>query len=172
MKKYIGGTRRDTLIIFILAFGLIVCCLVCVGCNSENVLSRIETYQAPPLPENEFEHFKMKKEPYDYLAKQRTTGAPTPTSLLICDVRNIMERFFSINVSNVEGVSKNEVMKALEFYLSNEWILIPGYRPWTHWNFVHSLKRREIKTLAQDLVEYMKNNATQLNCDLGKLPSQ
>ena len=157
------------LIIFVLAFGLIFCCLVFIGCSSEKVLPRIETYHAPSLPQNEFQHFKMKEEPYDSLVKQGSAVPPTPTDAFICDIRKIMEQFFSINVSDIEGISKDEVMKALDFYLTNEWVLIPGYRPWTHWNFVHSLKKREIKTLAKEIVEHMKSNAAQLNCALGSL---
>ena len=163
--------RSNTGIMFILACGIICSCLLFLACSFESVLPRIETYHAPPLPENEFEHFKMKKEPYDYLVRKRSATPLTPTDVFICDIRKIMEQFFSINVSKVEGVSTDEVMKALDFYLSNEWVLIPGYRPWTHWNFIHSLKKGEIKTLAKEIVEYMKNNTARLNCDLGKLPT-
>jgi hypothetical protein len=169
MKKIIGAIRKGILIIFLLAYGLIFCCYVFIGCSSDKVLPKIETYHAPALPENEFKYLKTKKESYDYLIKQRSAVPPSLTDVFICDIRIIMENLYSINVSNVESISEDDVMKALRFYLSNEWILIPGYRPWTHWNFVHSLKKGEIETLAKEIVEYMKSSGAQLNCDLGKL---
>jgi hypothetical protein len=168
MTKLIREIKKGISIICLLAYGFIFCCFVFVGCSSEKVLPKIETYHAPPLPENEFKYFKMKKEPYDYLIKQGSAVPPSLTDVFICDICKIMEQFYSINVSNVEGVSEDDVMKALRFYLSTEWILIPGYRPWTHWNFVHSLKKGEIETLAREIVEYMKGKVAQLNCDLGK----
>jgi hypothetical protein len=166
MNKIIREIRKGILIIFLLAYGLIFCCYVFIGCSSEKVLPKIETYHAPPFPENEYKYFKMKKEPYDYLIKQGSAVPQSLTNVFICDIRLTMETLYSINVSNVENISEDDVMKALRFYLSNDWILIPGYRPWTHWNFVHRLKKGEIETLAKEIVEHMKSNGAQLNCNL------
>ena len=66
-------------------------------------------------------------------------------------------------VSNQGGISrdlytKEDILKLIDIYHNTDWSLIAGYRPWTNWNFIKSLKKDEIDQLASEIVGYIRRN--------------
>lgn len=57
-----------------------------------------------------------------------------------------------------EQVSEEIIKQAMNVYLTRKWDDIAGYRPWTHWNFIKSLKEPQRDSLAKELVEYISKN--------------
>ena len=57
-----------------------------------------------------------------------------------------------------EQVSEEIIKNAMNVYLTRKWDDIAGYRPWTHWNFIKSLKEPQRDLLAKELVEYISRN--------------
>ncbi len=121
---------------------------------SADVLSTIETYQAPPMPRGPFSWLIDIPETYD--ARLRS-GEPVPPNLsdtLVEDVKILLKHFFPDSSS---PPSEAEVARALGLYLHVPWTSLPGYRPWTHWNFVRGLSELERNTLVRQVARRLKD---------------
>jgi len=119
--------------------------------SQEDVLKRIKTYQAPPCPSD-------LKETYEYRISSNEPVPPTLTDTYMCDMYQRITMDLKITSITPSQVSEENILNAFNIYLTQDWVNIAGYRPWTHWNFVRSLDGSERLKLAQQTVSYMKEN--------------
>ncbi|MFL6274197.1 MAG: hypothetical protein ACJ74G_03225 [Blastocatellia bacterium] len=117
------------------------------------VLSRIETYKAPPYPKNASDD----REPYDYRIRDRNPVPATLPDVLVCDIWQRITKDLKLKVSPKE-VSEERISQAMNIYLTRNWRSLAGYRPWTHWNFIRGLNVAEREALAKEITEYIKKN--------------
>ncbi len=57
-----------------------------------------------------------------------------------------------------ENVTEENVKQAIGIYLTKDWNDIAGYRPWTHYNFIKSLKETQREQLIKEVMAYIKKN--------------
>lgn len=117
------------------------------------VLSRIDTYKAPPYPKNA----SADREPYDYRIRDRKPVPATLPDVLVCDIWQRIIKDLKLNVSSKE-VSAEMIHQAFIIYLSRPWTDMTGYRPWTHYNFIRGLSDAEREALAKEITEYIEKN--------------
>ena len=123
------------------------------GCSGNSILDRIETYKAPPYPVSPGD--LVDRETYDYRLKSGEPNPPSFTDSLICDLWQRMTMDLDLKGINQYRVSENDVQRAINVYVENDWHNISGYRPWTHSNFLRSLTTSERKRLDAEVVRYM-----------------
>lgn len=117
------------------------------------ILPRIEKYKAPPYPKSVY----LSGETYDYRIKSRSPLPPTLTDIFVCDIWQRVTMDLKLKITP-EQVSEEVIKQAFDVYLTRKWDDIAGYRPWTYWNFIRSLKEPQRDSLAKELVEYISKN--------------
>ncbi len=125
------------------------------------ILARVENYDptkghtvSSPFPET-----------YDFRMASNTANPPSLTDCFICDLfilynqKKSFSTFTGILDETVTTKSfpATAVTKLLNVYLKNEPNKTPGYRPWTHHEFVNSLSETERTKLAKDIEDYVKS---------------
>lgn len=107
--------------------------------SSPNVLSRVETYRAPPLPAGG-------REPYDE-RRGRGDRVPSKAGALVCDLVRRIEEDLQRSRDDIDLAL---LQQAIAIYGVRTPRTLVGLRPWTHWHFVHSLAPAERDQLAID----------------------
>ncbi|HJQ25516.1 MAG TPA: hypothetical protein VKA60_16470 [Blastocatellia bacterium] len=105
------------------------------------VLSRIETYKAPP----------------DRIPHLETYAGFSTPDMLVSDIWRRVRIDLNLKLSP-KAVSEETINRAMNIYLTRNWGDIDGYRPWTHWNFIRGLKVAEREALAKEIKEYIAKN--------------
>lgn len=118
-----------------------------------DVLLKIETYRAPPLPETPLSRLLGGGETYDARVRSGKPVPPTFSDTLVEDVKILLRHFFADSSADV---GETQVSRALGLYLHVPWTSLPGYRPWTHSNFVKSLSEPERNTLARQIADRLE----------------
>ena len=113
------------------------------------VLSRIETYKAPPYPKDA----SSGQEAYDVRIRDRDPVPPTLPDVLVCDVWQRVKMDLKRKLVSAETIGQ-----AMQIYLTRDWRAIAGYRPWTHWNFIRGLDAAQRDQLAKEILEYVGKN--------------
>ncbi len=121
--------------------------------KSVSILRRIETYKAPAYP-TERSGGLLDRETYDYRVSNRTPVPPTLTDTLVCDLWLVMKRNFQESPSPAE-VTEAQLSRVIGIYVSQSSFEIPGYRPWTHWNFIRGLSIEEREKLVKEILFYV-----------------
>lgn len=119
------------------------------------LLKQLENYSAPPFPASQ--HAEM--ETYDYRASAKMSNPPKPLSFVI-DVCGIALRdnpAFKPNLADTD-----DIQAAISLY-EIDWRKIPGFRPWTHSNYVRSLSSSDKATLVKDIVNIFRNGYVTLD---------
>ena len=106
------------------------------------VLSRVETYKAPPDRRPHLETYP--------------TSATLP-DVLVSDIWKKITYDLKLKVSP-KDVSEATISQAINIYLTRDWPGIGGHRPWTHWNFIRGLDKAERAALAKEIKEYIAKN--------------
>lgn len=114
-----------------------------------SVLSRIESYQAPPLPKDEW------PEAYDRRRVLRAGVPSTLTETLACDLFDKITNEAKPRYE-VAGARESDVERAIQKYVDIDWRKISGYRPWTHSNFIRGLGETARRQLAGEIVNYAR----------------
>ena len=117
------------------------------------VLPLIEKYEAPPYPKSAF----LSAETYDYRKSSKRAVPPTLTDTFIADIWQRITMDLKLKIEP-ENVTDDNVKQAIGIYLTKRWDDIPGYRPWTHFNFISSLKESKRDQLIKEVVAYIKKN--------------
>lgn len=117
------------------------------------VLSLIEKYKAPRFPATAY----LDRETYDYRISSHRPVPETLTDVFICDVWQRVDMELKSKVGP-QDVSEDLIKQALNVYLEKKYEDIAGYRPWTHWNFIRSLKQSQRDVLAKEIADYIKKN--------------
>lgn len=121
--------------------------------SASQVLSLIEKYKAPRYPSNAY----LDRETYDYRISSHRPVPDTLTDVFICDVWQRVDMDLKSKISPQE-VSEDIIKQALNVYLEKRYEDIAGYRPWTHWNFIRSLKQSQRDVLVREVTDYIKKN--------------
>lgn len=114
-----------------------------------SVLSRVESYQAPPLPKDEW------PEAYDTRRVLRGGVPSTRTETLVCDLFQQITTEAKARYE-VAGARQSDFERAIQKYVDVDWRKIAGYRPWTHWNFIRGLGEPARRQLAGEIVDYAR----------------
>lgn len=146
--------------VFILSLALLL-----VGCQERepnirpnNVLSRIETYVAPPNTSS------GSPETYDF---RKNRGLPVPaswTDTFACDILVTIKQDLQVNILNASDVPPEFIKHALDFYNTPDSSRIRGFKAWKHWNFIRSLNKGDLNTLSDELVTYLNSKGSKLYC--------
>ena len=121
--------------------------------ESGEILHLIEKYKAPPYPKDAY----ITKETYDYRIRDKRTIPPTLTDTFIADIWQRITLDLKLKIEP-ENVTEDNVKQAMAIYLTKRWEDIAGYRPWTHYNFIKSLKESQRAQLIKEAVDYIKKN--------------
>src|SRR6266404_1022673 len=121
--------------------------------SAGQVLSLIEKYKAPRFPATTY----LDRETYDYRISSHRPVPETLTDVFICDVWQRIDMDLKSKVSP-QDVSEDLIKQALNVYLEKNHDDIAGYRPWTHWNFMRSLKQSQRDVLVREVTDYIKKN--------------
>lgn len=117
------------------------------------VLPLIEKYKAPSYPRTQY----LDRETYDYRISSHRPVPETLTDVFICDVWQRVEMDLKLKISPQE-VSEDVIKQSFDIYLQKKYEDIAGYRPWTHWNFIRSLKPSQRGALVVEVTEYIRKN--------------
>lgn len=117
------------------------------------ILPLIEKYKAPRFPATTY----LDRETYDYRISSQRPVPETLTDVFICDVWQRVEMDLKSKVSS-QDVSEDIIKRAMNVYMEKKYEDIAGYRPWTHWNFIHSLKQSQRDLLVREVTDYIKKN--------------
>lgn len=142
-------------------------CLLLLCCNSNfaqtkpsaqsawagQVLPLIEKYKAPAYPKTLY----LDRETYDYRISSHRPVPETLTDVFICDVWQRVDMDLKSKITPQE-VSEELIKQALNVYLEKKFEDLAGYRPWTHWNFIRSLKQPQRDALVTEITDYIKKN--------------
>ncbi len=121
--------------------------------SSTEILPRLEKYKAPPYPKSAY----LDRETYDYRNLSIKPVPATLTDVFICDIWQRLTVDLKLTL-RPEQVTEEQINQALGIYLTRKADDIAGYRPWTHWNFIRSLKDPERTRLARATVAYIKRH--------------
>nr|AIA13734.1 Unknown Function [uncultured bacterium] len=121
--------------------------------SPQKILPLIEKYKAPPYPKSLY----LTGETYDYRIKSGRPLPATRTDTFVCDIWQRITMDLKL-ATTPEQVSEEVIKQAMNIYSTRKWEDIAGYRPWTHWNFIKSLKEPQRDSLAKELVEYISTN--------------
>lgn len=128
--------------------------------NKYPTLAKLEDFD----PTNKGSIAKPFEETYEYRVKTNSANPPSLVDCFICDL-NILytrrERFTAYTGNIDEEFTSNKVpaslvAKLLQIYLHNDVTKTPGYRPWTHNQFVNSLSETERSKLSKEIEAYVK----------------
>lgn len=117
------------------------------------VLPLIEKYKAPRYPKTVY----LDRETYDYRVSSNRPVPATLTDVFICDIWQRVDMDLKSKTAP-ENVSEDLIKQAVDVYLEKNYEDIAGYRPWTHWNFIRSLRRSQRDALVREITEYIKAN--------------
>ncbi|MGG9970182.1 hypothetical protein ACQ33O_00190 [Ferruginibacter sp. SUN002] len=120
------------------------------------LLSKVDTYDAT-------DGGKVSKpitETYEY---RITSGKANPPSLIDCltaDLRIIYKQAKNFSITDLEAIDEKSfpasaVKKILNVYITIDYMKIPGYRPWSNWRFVRSLKEKQLDQLSREVEGYI-----------------
>ncbi|MDD5571565.1 MAG: hypothetical protein PHD97_10505 [Bacteroidales bacterium] len=115
------------------------------------VLSKIETFKAPPFPSLGY----ITMDTYDYRVKDSAIVPKTLTDVLICDFYSVMSTQISQKESTKKKFSETDVEKVINYYRKTEWSKIAGYRPWAHSCFLKGLTKDELEIIITEMVDYV-----------------
>jgi len=118
----------------------------------ESVLTRLENYDAPRYPADT----AITREAYDARMPRVDRVPATLTDTFVCDLVTTMVRTLDLRGVSIGGLREDHVRRALQVYLQREWTKVPGYRPWTHWNFVNGLTDRDREQLVREVASYTR----------------
>ena len=121
--------------------------------STSEVLPRIARYKAPPFPRSLY----IDRETYDYRVQSRRPVPPTLIDVFICDIWQRVTMDLKPTLKP-EEVTEEVIQQAMSIYLKRDHSQIAGYRPWTYWNFIRKLTEPQRKTLATEIVAYIKKN--------------
>jgi hypothetical protein len=121
--------------------------------SPQKILPLIEKYKAPPYPRSLY----LAGETYDYRIKSKSPLPATLTDIFVCDIWQRVTMDLKLTIPP-EQVSEDVIRQAMSIYLTRKWDDIAGYRPWTHANFIKSLKAPQRDSLAKELVDYIGKN--------------
>jgi hypothetical protein len=121
--------------------------------KSSEILPLIEKYKAPPYPKDAY----LTKETYDYRIRDKRTIPPTLTDTFIADIWQRITLDLKLKIEP-ENITEDNVKDAIGIYLTKNWVDIAGYRPWTHYNFIKSLKEQQRGQLIREVVSYIRKN--------------
>lgn len=122
--------------------------------KSASMLRRLDTFKAPPYPKAQYGGL-LEYETYDYRVRSGTPVPPTLVDTLVCDFWIVMKKNFKES-PDPASVTEEQLARVVDFYLAGEYGRIPGYRPWTHWNFIRGLTESERTRLVQDVLHYVR----------------
>lgn len=137
--------------------------------TSGQILAKIETYKCDPYPVDELaKALDLTKEAYDYRIEDGDSAKvpPSLTDVLICDIWNIITEWELKIKIKPDEINQKVILSAFEVYTTKEWSNIRGLRPWTHWNFIRSLTKKERKKLAKEIVKYIKTKGINRGRDI------
>ncbi len=120
---------------------------------STEILPLVAKYKAPPYPRSAY----ITQETYDYRIRDKRTIPPTLVDTFICDIWQRIEMDLKLKIEP-ENVTEENVKQAIGIYLTKDWNDIAGYRPWTHYNFIKSLKETQREQLIKEVMAYIKKN--------------
>lgn len=121
--------------------------------SEHKVLPLIEKYKAPPYPRTQY----LDRETYDYRISSHRPVPGTLTDVFICDLWQRVDMDLKSRISPQE-VSEDVIKQTLNVYLQKKYEDIAGYRPWTHWNFIRSLKPSQRDALVVEITDYIRKN--------------
>jgi hypothetical protein len=121
--------------------------------SAHHVLPLIEKYKAPPYPRTLY----LDRETYDYRVSSHRPVPETLIDVFICDVWQRVTMELKSQISQQE-VSEEIIGQAINVYVEKRSDDIAGYRPWTHWNFIRSLKQSQRDALAKEITDYIRKN--------------
>ena len=121
--------------------------------SAGRVLLLIEKYKAPAYPRTSY----LDRETYDYRVSSHRPVPETLTDVFICDVWQRVDMDLKSKI-RPEEVSEEIIRQALSVYLQKKYEDIAGYRPWTHWNFIRSLKESQRDALVREITDYIRKN--------------
>ena len=121
--------------------------------SSAEVLPLVAKYKAPPYPRSAY----ITQETYDYRIRDKRTIPPTLVDTFICDIWQRITMDLKLKIEP-ENVTEDNIKQAIGIYLTKDWNDIAGYRPWTHYNFIKSLKEPQRGQLIKEVVAYIKKN--------------
>jgi hypothetical protein len=115
-----------------------------------SVLSRIESYEPPPVPADATGAEAIAD---TYEARRASDGEnpPTLTDTLLCDLLQRLTLDFKREITPA-AVTEDEIVEAIAVYTQREWIHIAGFRPRAHAFFIRSLTDKERALLAKQSV--------------------
>ncbi len=122
--------------------------------KSASMLRRLDTFKAPPFPKERYGGV-LEYESYDYRIRGGTPVPPTLVDTLVCDFWIVMKKNFQES-PDPASVTEAQLARVVDFYLAGDYGRIPGYRPWTHWNFIRGLTEAERTRLVQDILHYVR----------------
>lgn len=124
------------------------------------VLSRLENFD----PTKAGAEPKPFEETYDYRAGSNTANPPSLVDCFICDLRilyNQRATFYEFAGHVDEAVTEKSfpasaVIKLMQIYIKGDVRKTPGYRPWSHRQFVKTLTETEMQKLSKEVESYVK----------------
>lgn len=135
---------------------LLLLVFITIGMDSGSVLYKIENYEAPPFPKDFDAH--QDRESYDYRIKYKYPVPSTRVETFICDIWIIADQELKLRNIDKTYIPNNAVKLVIKYYLTCNWTQTPGFRPWTHWNFVRGLNKNQRERLVSDVVNYISKN--------------
>ena len=132
--------------------------------ENESVLKRLETYVPPPYPVSAY----LDRECFDY----RVLGnLPVPKNIIDTFIFDILRIAKEYGIPKKNAWIVLRLMRAVKGYE-----VLPGYKPWTFWNFVNSLDYASHDTFTlereiQVLIESGRDWKTEQD-DLDGLPEE
>lgn len=102
---------------------------------SDSVLEKLETYKPPPYPVSKY----LNKECCDYRIQNLRPVPKTIVDTFIFDV---------LSIARAYGIAQSKTWLALRLiHAVRGYQVLPGFRPWTFWNFVTALNHSEMFVL-------------------------
>jgi hypothetical protein len=132
--------------------------------ENESILKRLETYVPPPYPVSAL----LDRECFDYRVKY---GSSVPANIIDTFIFDILRIAKDYGIPKKNAWLVLRLIRAVKGYEH-----LPGYKPWTFWNFVNSLDYTSHDTFAlereiQVLIESGRDWKTEQH-DLDELPEK
>lgn len=117
-------------------------------------LKKIETYKGPDFVPTKY----ILMETYDFrIRKNNYSLPPTLTDVFIWDLWKLIKTNLKIDTTPTK-INTKIINSTFDIYLQNDYKKIPGFRPWTHMNFIRSLSKIQREKLSDEIVAYIKSN--------------
>jgi hypothetical protein len=118
----------------------------------ESVLTRLENYDAPRFPADSV----VTREAYDARMPRVDRVPASLTDTFVCDLVTVMVKILDLRGVSIGGLREDHIRRAFQAFLQRDWTKVPGYRPWTHWNFVNGLTDRDREQLMREVASYTR----------------